>query len=237
MTERFFFRQLLAGRDFAVGDVVATQMVNFVYVVGDRESGEALLVDPAHKPHELVELVEADGMKVTGVLATHYHADHVGGDLMGNHVAGIKELFETTTVPVHVHANEVDWILERTGVAAEALVAHQSGDYVSVGKFRVKLIHTPGHTPGSQCLLVDDKLMSGDTLFLEGCGRTDLPGSDPEEMYVTLSQRLNDISDDTVLYPGHFYAAQPSAPMRNVRRENYVLAPATAAQWLALYGR
>ena len=236
MSERFYFRQLLAGRDFAVDDVVATQMVNFVYVLGDREFGEAVLVDPAYRPRELVELVEADGLRVSGVLATHYHADHVGGDLMGYDVAGIAELLETTDVPVHVQRSEVEWVRRCTGVGADALVAHQSGDHVLVGELDVTLIHTPGHTPGSQCLLVDGRLLSGDTLFLEGCGRTDLPGSDPEEMYTTLSQRLASISDDTVLYPGHFYAAQPSAPMGDVRQHNYVLAPSTPEQWLAKFG-
>jgi glyoxylase-like metal-dependent hydrolase (beta-lactamase superfamily II) len=237
MSNRFYFRQLLAGRDFGVGDVVATQMVNFVYAVGDREAGEALLIDPAYRPRELVEIVEADGMKVTGVLATHYHPDHVGGDLMGHDIAGIAQLLETTDVPVHVQAEEVEWVTRVTGVGDDALVAHNSGDIVAAGELSVTLIHTPGHTPGSQCLLVDGRLLSGDTLFLEGCGRTDLPGSDPQEMYVTLSQRLNNISDDTVLCPGHFYAAQPSAPLGDVRRDNFILAPATAAQWLAMYGR
>jgi glyoxylase-like metal-dependent hydrolase (beta-lactamase superfamily II) len=99
----------------------------------------------------------------------------------------------------------------------------------------VTLIHTPGHTPGSQCLLVDGRLLSGDTLFLEGCGRTDLPGSDPMEMFTTLSQRLSAIADDTVLYPGHFYAAEPSAAMGEVRATNFVLAPSTSERWLAMF--
>lgn len=235
MSERFYFRQLLAGRDFAVGDPVATQMVNFVYALGDREAAEAVLVDPAYRPQELVELVEADGMTVTGVLATHYHPDHVGGDLMGYPIAGIAELLEVTDVPVHVHEREVEWVTRVTGVGADALRGHESGDRLDVGQLEITLIHTPGHTPGSQCLLVDGRLLSGDTLFLEGCGRTDLPGSDPEEMYRTLSQRLNDVSGDTVLFPGHFYAAEPSAPMADVRQSNYVLAPTTAEQWLAMF--
>jgi glyoxylase-like metal-dependent hydrolase (beta-lactamase superfamily II) len=237
MNDRFYFRQLLAGRDFGVGDAVATQMVNFVYAIGDRDAGEAVLVDPAYRPRELVELVQAEGMTVTGVLATHYHPDHVGGDLMGHHVPGIADLLETTDVPVHVQESEVEWVTRCTGVGADALVAHQSGDRVSVGDLDITLIHTPGHTPGSQCLLVDGRLLSGDTLFLEGCGRTDLPGSDPEEMYRTLSQRLSAISDDTTLYPGHFYAAEPSAPMGEVRSSNYVLAPTTSEQWLSVFAR
>lgn len=156
---------------------------------------------------------------------------------MGHHVAGIADLLETTDVPVHVQESEVEWVTRCTGVGADALVAHQSGDRVSVGDLDVTLIHTPGHTPGSQCLLVDGRLLSGDTLFLEGCGRTDLPGSDPEEMYRTLSQRLTVVSDDTVLYPGHFYAAEASAPMGEVRSTNYALAPTTTEQWLTMFAR
>ena len=238
MTERFYFRQLLSGLDFALDDPIAEQMVNFVYGFGDHETGEAVLVDPAYRPTELIDLVEADGMRVSGVFATHYHADHVGGSLGGRtQVDGIVELLEHVDVPIHVQTDEVEWVTKRTGVGADSLVAHDGGDVVSVGEFDVALIHTPGHTPGSQCLLVNGRLISGDTLFLDGCGRTDLPGSDPEEMYRTLSQRLSDVSDDTVLFPGHLYSPDPSAPMGDVRRHNRALVPASAEQWLAMFSR
>jgi glyoxylase-like metal-dependent hydrolase (beta-lactamase superfamily II) len=237
VTNQLYFRQLLAGRDFAVGDRVAKSMVNLVYAIGDRASGDVLLVDPAYAPSELVAIVGADGMNVVGVLATHYHPDHVGGDLGGNEIDGIAQLLATIDVPVHVQNEEIPWVERRTGVGASALVGHESGDVVRVGDVTVELIHTPGHTPGSQCFLVDGKLVSGDTLFLEGCGRTDLPGSDPEEMYRTLSQRLSRIDDDTILFPGHLYSADPSAPMREVRKYNYALAPTTADQWLAMFAR
>ena len=237
MSERLYFRQLLAGRDFAVEDPVARQMVNLVYAVGDRESGEAMIVDPAYRPGELVELLGADGMRVTGVLATHYHPDHIGGDLMGHAIAGIADLLDEVDVPVHVQRDEVPWVTRTTGVEPSTLVAHDPGDRVMVGDVEVTLLHTPGHTPGSQCFLVDGRLVSGDTLFLEGCGRTDLPGSDPHEMYVTLTQRLAGISDQTVLFPGHQYSAAPSASMGEIRALNYVLAPRTPAQWLAMFAR
>jgi glyoxylase-like metal-dependent hydrolase (beta-lactamase superfamily II) len=238
VTERFYFRQLLSGLDFSVDDPVAQQMVNFAYAFGDRATGEAVLVDPAYAPHELVRIVESDGMRVTGALATHYHADHVGGNLGGQaQINGIVELLETTDVPVHVQADEVDWVARGTGVGVDALVAHDAGDVMKVGAFDVTLVHTPGHTPGSQCILVNGRLISGDTLFLDGCGRTDLPGSDPEEMYRTLTQRLSAISDDTVLFPGHLYSADPSAPMSDVRMHNRALVPASAEQWLAMFAR
>ena len=237
VSDRFYFRQLLGGRDFARDDATARQMVNFIYAFGDRESGEAVLVDPAYAPRELVNLVEADGMRVTGVLATHYHPDHVGGDLMGRPVAGIVELLEHTDVPIHVQKSEIEWIIRGTGVEATSLVGHDSGDVLGVGELTISLVHTPGHTPGSQCFLVNDRFITGDTLFLEGCGRTDLPGSDPEEMYRTLSVRLQPISDETLIFPGHRYSEEESAPMGNVREHNYVLAPTSAENWLAMFGR
>ncbi len=108
---------------------------------------------------------------------------------------------------------------------------------VTVGGVQITLVHTPGHTPGSQCFLVDGRLVSGDTLFLEGCGRTDLPGSDSVAMYESLTTRLAAVPDDTVLFPGHMYSPEPSASMERVRRENYVFAPRSVDQWLAMFGR
>jgi hydroxyacylglutathione hydrolase len=195
-----------------------------------------VLVDPAYRPSELVDLVESDGMRVSAVFATHYHPDHVGGNLGGRaQIDGITELLERIDVPIHVQGDEVEWVTRVTGVGEDSLIAHDPGDVVAVGDFEVALIHTPGHTPGSQCLLVNGRLISGDTLFLDGCGRTDLPGSDPNEMYRTLTQRLSNIADDTVLFPGHLYSADPSAPMGDVRRHNRALVPASAEQWLAMF--
>ncbi len=235
MSERLYFRQWLAGRDFAVNDRLAKSMVNFVYAVGDRETGEALLIDPAYAPSELLDLLALDDMKLVGALATHYHPDHVGGEMGGSQIAGISELLEIIDVPIHVQSAEVPWVQRRTGVSEDSLVAHESADVVHVGDVAITLIHTPGHTPGSQCFLVDGRLISGDTLFLEGCGRTDLPGSDPAEMYRSLTQRLARIADDTVLYPGHLYSADPSAPMSEVRQFNHALAPVNEQQWLAMF--
>lgn len=237
MTDRLYFRQLLAGVDFAVGDAVAIQMVNYVYAVGDRETGDVVLLDPAYRPRELLTTIEGDGMTLRGVILTHYHADHAGGSLVGHHIDGTRELLEIADVPVHVQATETPWVAEGSGVDDGSLVGHESGDTCEVGGISLTLIHTPGHTPGSQCVLVADRLMSGDTLFLDGCGRTDLPGSDPVEMYRTLTSRLAGLDGSTWLYPGHRYAAAPSAQLVDVRRDNAVLAPMGAEQWLAMFSR
>ncbi len=235
--DRLYFRQLLAGLDLAEDDMVAQQMVNFVYLVGDRETGEAVAIDAAYDIDGLLATCEADGMRLVGALATHYHPDHVGGDMMGHGIQGLRELLARTSVPIHVQADEAPWVERATGVSADELVTHASGDTVVVGEIPITLIHTPGHTPGSQCFLVDGRLVAGDTLFLDGCGRTDLPGGDPEQMYESLTTRLAQVPDDAVLFPGHLYSEKPSAPMGQVRTRNVVFRPRTAEQWLTMFGR
>jgi len=234
--DRLYFKQLLAGRDIAVGDPVARQMVNFVYLVGDRETGECVAVDPAYDVAGLLAVVAADDMRLTGALVTHFHADHVGGSLFGNEIEGAVELLRHVDVPVHVQADEVPWVQRSTGLSDAELVAHGAGDVVRVGEIEIECLHTPGHTPGSQCFLVEGRLVAGDTLFLEGCGRTDFPGGDPAKMYESLTQTLAKVPDEAVLFPGHFYSPEPSASMADTRRWNYVLAPRSEGEWLAMFG-
>jgi len=232
-----YFRQLLAGGDIAREDPVARQMVNLVYLIGDRETGEAVAVDPAYAPGELLDILEADGMRLTGVLATHHHPDHVGGDLFGHSIVGLAELLELADVPIHANRHEIAWIEETTGVGRSSLLAHEGDDVVRAGNVEIRLLHTPGHTPGSQCFLVDGRLVAGDTLFLRGCGRTDFPGGDAAAMYDSLVNRLAKLPDDTVLYPGHLYSPEGSAPLGETKRKNPVLAPRSAEKWLALFGQ
>lgn len=234
--DRLYFRQLLAGRDFAQGDLVARQMVNFVYVVGDRETGEAVAIDPAYDVQGLVDLVEADGMRLTGALATHYHPDHVGGEMMGHSIQGVADLLAIRPVPIHVQEDEKPWVQRVTGASDSDLATHTSGDTVMVGEIPIQLIHTPGHTPGSQCFLCEGHLVAGDTLFLEGCGRVDLPGGDPEALYHSIHSTLAQVPDDVVLYPGHLYSADPSADMGDVRRSNFVYRLTGLDQWKMFMG-
>ena len=234
--DRLYFRQLLAGRDFAIDDPVARQMVNFVYLIGDLETGEAVMVDPAYAVDELLNVIEIDQMRCVGVLATHYHADHIGGDLMGTSIQGITRLLELTQVPVHVQQDEAPWVVRAAGVTDSDLIEHVSGDVVSVGDIPIELVHTPGHTPGSQCFSVAGRLVSGDTLFLDGCGRTDFPGGDPAAMYESLTNRLARFPDNTVLFPGHRYSPDSSATMGETRSRNFVFRPSTAEQWLDAFG-
>ena len=235
MSNGVYFRQLLSGRDFAVGDPVATQMVNFAYVIGDEATREAVVVDPAYDPQGLLDALAADDMRLTGVLVTHHHPDHVGGDIFGHQLAGIAELLALAPVPVHVNEHEAEWVKRTTGVSASDLTPHEHDDVVHAGDVEIRLLHTPGHTPGSQCFLVDGKLVAGDTLFLQGCGRTDFPGGDPEAIYHSL-QSLAKITGDPVLHPGHMYSDQPKAPMSEVTRTNMVYRVTSAQQFVNAFG-
>jgi glyoxylase-like metal-dependent hydrolase (beta-lactamase superfamily II) len=234
--DRFYFRQLLAGLDIAGDDAVARQMVNFVYLIGDRQTREAVVVDPAYDVAGILDVLAQDGMTLIGALATHYHPDHVGGELFGFEVQGIRELLAKQPVPIHVQSDESRWVRQVTEVDRGDLVEHRSGDVVTVGDVTIELIHTPGHTPGSQCFFVKNRLVAGDTLFLQGCGRTDLPGGDAAALYESLTTKLARIPDDAVLYPGHLYSREPSASMGETRRNNAVLRPASLDEWLARFG-
>lgn len=234
MNERLYFRQLQSGVDFAVGDALAEQMANFVYLIGDRQTRDCLVVDPAYAVDDLMRVANEDAMTVSGVLATHYHPDHVGGSMMGHRIEGISRLLELADVPIHVNRHEQPWVERTTGVSADTLVAHGGGDTITVGEVSVTFVHTPGHTPGSQCFLVDGCLVSGDTLFLDGCGRTDLPGSDPALMYESLTT-LNQLPSSTVIFPGHRYSPPPSETLDQIRQHNFVLKPMSREQWLTIF--
>jgi len=225
-----YFRQIAVG-----------QMANFAYLVGSRTAREALLVDPAWSVDALLDAAEADGMRVTGALVTHYHQDHIGGSLFGHEIEGLGRLLERAPVPIHVNENEAEGVRRVAGISAGDIVRHAGGDVVEAGGVRVRLLHTPGHTPGSQCFLVEESgqpahLVSGDTLFLGSCGRVDLPGSDPEAMYRSLTGTLKQLPDETLLFPGHLYAADAWSTMGEQKRRNPFLRVATLEQFLSFLG-
>ncbi len=226
--------------DLYFAQVPVGEMANFAYLLGSRETRECLLVDPAWSVDALLDQAEADGMRVTGALVTHYHQDHVGGSIFGMEIEGLARLMARAPVRVHVNAREAEGVRKVTGLSASDLVAHAGGDVLALGGMQVRLLHTPGHTPGSQCFLVEEagapgRLVSGDTLFLGSCGRVDLPGGDPEALFHSL-EHLGRLPDDTLLYPGHLYSADPSSTIGEQKRSNPYLRVARLEDFLGFMG-
>lgn len=240
MDDRFFVERLEAGRHFAVRDRVAASMGNVVYLLGDRVARQCVVVDPAWDVPGILSVVDAHGLTLTGALVTHWHPDHAGGDLMGHDVQGIATLLGLRPVPIHVHADDVEFLTLFTGVSRGDLSIRGDGDKVKVGEVEIECLHTPGHTAGSQCFRCRKALISGDTLFFQGCGRTDLPGGDVEEMWRTLHDRLGSLPRDLVLYPGHHYGVGPGQDVRptlaEVERVNPVLRAPTREHFLRMFG-
>lgn len=194
------------------------QMANYVYVIGSTRTKEAAVVDPAWEIDRIVGLAQADDMKITHILVTHTHPDHVGGKLFGLEIEGIAELLAKVDAKVVINKAEADRLIPLSG---SNIVRAENGHVVNLGDVAITLIHTPGHTPGSQCFLVQDRLISGDTLFIGSCGRVDLPGSDPEQMYDSLVNKLMKLDDRTVVLPGHNYAAgRTSTTIAEERKHN-----------------
>ncbi|HXG19543.1 MAG TPA: MBL fold metallo-hydrolase [Methylomirabilota bacterium] len=194
-------------------------MQNFTYLIGDPQTREALVVDAAWDIPALLQLAEQDGYTITKALVTHYHQDHLGGDFAGHHIEGAAELLEKIKAKVYINKAEAPFLARLTGLSDSDIVKVEGGDKTTVGHIDVTFIHTPGHTPGSQCFLIENRLVAGDTLFINSCGRVDLPGSNPEDMYYSL-RKLSELADSTILYPGHNYANKPFASLAEQKRHN-----------------
>ena len=198
-------------------------MRNFIYLVGDPQTREAAVIDPGWEVPQILSAAEADGYQLTKAFVTHHHFDHV---------MGLEDLLSAVDIPVYVHQDDARLI----NVKRSNLKAVAGGETVQVGAVPVTLIHTPGHTEGSQCLLVNGRLLSGDTLFIKACGRCDLPGGDPAKLYDSLTKRLKPLDDGTILCPGHNYADTPTSRLGDEKRENPFLGASTLQAFLRLVG-
>jgi hydroxyacylglutathione hydrolase len=222
MDNRLYFKQIEIG-----------PMQNYVYLIGTTETRKAAVVDAAWDIDEILRVAAQDEMEITHVLVTHTHPDHVGGGFAGMEIAGATELLEKCKAKVVVHKAEAEFI---KGLSSSDMIKTDNGDKVDVGDLEIQLMHTPGHTPGSQCFLVDNRVVSGDTLFIDACGRVDFPGGSPEEMYYSLTQKLMALPDEMILFPGHNYAPLKQATMGEQKKTNPYLQFSSLKQFLAVMG-
>ena len=177
---------------------------NFSYIIADEETKEAAVVDPSFNADHLAKFLKDRKLKVTYIIDTHGHGDHTIGN------EEMKKDFEAIVLAHRLSKTKKD----------SSLVDDQ---VLKLGKINIKVIHTPGHSPDSICLLVDGKVLTGDTLFIGECGRTDTQGGSAEDMYHSLFDKLMKLDDKTEVYPGHDYGPKPYSTMGEQKRSNYTL--------------
>ncbi len=195
---------------------------NFVYLIGSPETREAAVVDPGWDIPRILEIAKQDEMRITTVIVTHTHFDHING---------VPEVVEKTDAQVVVHKKE-DAALPLEKGSKKTV---EGGHEIALGPLKLSFLHTPGHTPGSICITAGDLLITGDTLFIGGCGRCDLPGGDPEAMYKSLT-RLRDLDERLVIHPGHNYAAAPTSQLQKEKTYNPFLQAKDTDAFLRLVG-
>jgi glyoxylase-like metal-dependent hydrolase (beta-lactamase superfamily II) len=204
-------------KQIRVGDIG-----NFNYLIGDPETGKAAVVDPAWEPQRLLDLAKQEGLTITDILITHSHHDHVEAN------GAIKD---ATGATIRIHEAEMPYLKHFFPPAGD--VAMADGDVVKIGNLEVTWLHTPGHSPGSSCLLVEDALITADTLFVNSIGRTDFPGSEPEEMFHSI-EKLKKLPDHLTVYPGHHYGPTPTTTLGDQKRVNPFWQPDSLTDFLAL---
>ena len=224
-----------SSNDLYLEQIPLGPMENFVYLVGSKSSREVTIIDPAWDINFLLNHIKEKDLILNSVLVTHYHQDHVGGNFGSHEIQGIAEILEINPVKIYVNKHEVDGLMKVTGVSKSDLHEVESGDHLQLGKLDIEFLHTPGHTPGSQCFKINNNLVSGDTLFIQGCGRVDLPGSNSEDMYHSL-KKLASLPDDTILFPGHNYSHEKEASMEDVKKMNVHLRVPNLESWKQFMG-
>ena len=222
MNGRLYFKQIEMG-----------PMQNFVYLVGSTETRKVAVVDGAWGIDEILRIAAKDEVEITHALVTHTHPDHVGSRFAGMEIEGVTELLSKCKAKVVVHKAEAEFL---KALSPSDIIKAESGDKIDMGGVEIQLLHTPGHTPGSQCFLIDNRIVSGDTLFIGSCGRVDLPGSNPEQMYYSLTQKLMALPDDTVLFPGHNYSDQPTSTIGQQKQSNPYFQFHSLKQFLSAMG-
>ena len=182
-------------------------MQNYIYFIGNSRTKEVVVVDPAWDVPAIMEAAEKKHYSIKGALITHGHPDHTNG---------INALLDRIDVPVYVSAHEA-FYYKPIGENIKEVGENFS---LELGEVKIDFLHTPGHTPGSQCFVCGGNLISGDTLFLDGCGRCDLPGGDAETMFDSIANKLLKLPNSTVIYPGHNYHHLHSDTLENQKKTN-----------------
>ncbi|MFL5318308.1 MAG: MBL fold metallo-hydrolase [Myxococcaceae bacterium] len=186
-------------------------MKNFVYLVGPADGSEVTVIDPAWDVDAIRKAAAADGKTITSAIVSHCHGDHTNG---------IPELLRGGDLPVYANEKEVAFSEELRRMGGDALRPSKPGDTVQVGNLQLKLLHTPGHTPGSQCVHTGEAVVSGDTVFVNACGRCDLKGGNPDDMYRSINQVLLALPETTTLLPGHDYGDVPVSSLGREKAQN-----------------
>ena len=196
-------------------------MVVFCYLIGDEKTRTCALVDPAFETDRILAEAKAAGLRVTHIINTHCHADHVAGN------AAVKA---ATRANICIHKDDADRLGAVTNSAMarmfggrgspKADVRLEDGDVIAIGSTGLQVIHTPGHTPGGICLYHDGHLITGDTLFVNGVGRTDLPGGSAALLIASIRDKIFTLPADTIIWPGHDYGPRPSSTVEYERRTN-----------------
>ena len=175
-------------------------------VIGDESTREAIVIDPGANIARVLETVQRHGLKVTQILITHGHIDHVGGAMILKQATGAPILLnQNDASQLQMLDMQASWI----GVAPPGKViidaSLEDGTAIRVGQLAATVLHTPGHTEGSTCIYfpVEKKLIAGDTLFAGSIGRTDLPGGDFEKILRSLHERVMTLPEDVSVIPGH----------------------------------
>jgi glyoxylase-like metal-dependent hydrolase (beta-lactamase superfamily II) len=196
------------------------QMAVFAYLVGDQESGEALVIDPAEETDGLIKAAEKNKVRIRYIVNTHGHVDHTGGNM---------DRKEKTAAEIIIHEDDADMLVSTPAAMLRMFGAKQSppadrtvrdGDFIDIGNIRLRVIHTPGHSPGSMVLFIDGYVFTGDTLFVEAVGRSDLPGGSGEVMFDSIQRKICTLPDETVVLPGHNYGSMPTSTISHEKKFN-----------------
>jgi glyoxylase-like metal-dependent hydrolase (beta-lactamase superfamily II) len=192
---------------------------NFLYLLGDSETKEMAIIDPAWDVPLLIQQANHLGYKITKVFLTHAHPDHVNG---------LDELLKTHNIPVYISKHEAPFLRKNL----KNLIDVNDKEQLKLGNITFDAIHTPGHTPGCQCFLAQGQMICGDLLFIDGCGRCDLPGGDAKIMHNSLYNIFLKLPDETVIYPGHNYGPTPTDTIKHQKETNPYLQAGSLQEFL-----